>query len=118
MSNLFRLIVPALVGIAWFPLIPSRAAERPDPKMISITLPDEIHWRKSENADIATIQGDPGKPRHLHPTDQVASRPYESTPLSWRRALHMGNLGHLVGRHGTQVRSVQHLSCACGLIRR
>jgi hypothetical protein len=61
MSNVFRLIVPALVGIAWFPLIPSRAAERPDPKMISITLPDEIHWRKNANADIATIQGDPSK---------------------------------------------------------
>ena len=59
MSTLFRSIVPVLVGIAWFPLIPSRAAERPNPKMISITLPDEIHWRKSANADIATIQGDP-----------------------------------------------------------
>jgi hypothetical protein len=30
--------------------------------MISITLPDEIYWRKSANADVATIQGDPSKP--------------------------------------------------------
>ena len=62
MSTLFRSIIPALVSIACFPLIPSRAAERPDPKMISITLPDEIHWRSSVNADVATIQGDPSKP--------------------------------------------------------
>jgi len=42
--------------------IPSPAAERPDPKVISITLPDEIQWRKGSNADVATIQGDPSKP--------------------------------------------------------
>jgi quercetin dioxygenase-like cupin family protein len=62
-----------------------RAAE-PDPKIISYTLPDKIEWRKSANADTATIQGDTSKPGiyiqlirwhphnmsrpHTHPTDR------------------------------------------------
>ncbi len=62
MSTLRRLIFPALLATVWFPVVPSRAAERPDPKKISVTLPDEIQWRKGPNADTATIQGDPSKP--------------------------------------------------------
>ena len=85
MSSLRRTILPALLVAAVFSLIPARAAE-PDPKIISITLPDQIQWRKSANADTATIQGDPTKPGiyiqlikwhsgnmsrpHTHPTDR------------------------------------------------
>jgi hypothetical protein len=62
MPTLSRLFSSAMLVAALFSGIPSHAAERPDPKMISITLPNEIHWRTSPNADIATIQGDPSKP--------------------------------------------------------
>lgn len=62
MSTLRRLIFPAVLATVWLPLVPGRAAERPDPKKISITLPDEIRWKKGPNADTATIQGDPSKP--------------------------------------------------------
>jgi len=61
MSPSQRLLVSALAAAALLPVLPGRAAEKPDPKMISITLPDQINWRKSENADVATIQGDPNK---------------------------------------------------------
>jgi hypothetical protein len=62
MSISRRSIFPVLAAGTVFSQIAGRAAEKPDPKMISITLPDEINWRKSPNADIATIQGDPTKP--------------------------------------------------------
>ena len=62
MSMLCRLIFPAVAVAALFPLVPTRAQERPDPKRVSITLPDEIHWKKAPNADTAVIQGDPSKP--------------------------------------------------------
>lgn len=62
MSTLRRLIFPAVLATVWLPLVPGRAAERPDPKKISLTLPDEIRWKKGPNADTATIQGDPSKP--------------------------------------------------------
>ena len=62
MPALRRLLFPALVAAALIPLIPSRAADRPDPKLVTIKLPDEIQWRKSEANDQATIQGDPTKP--------------------------------------------------------
>lgn len=84
MLTLRRTIVPVLLATA-FLLPPSRAAE-PDPKIISFMLPDQIQWRKSTNADTATIQGDPSKPGiyiqlikwhpgnmsrpHTHPTDR------------------------------------------------
>ena len=62
MSTLNRSILSALAAAAvWIPLS-ARAAEMPDPKIISITLPDQIHWNTSANADTATIQGDPTKP--------------------------------------------------------
>jgi quercetin dioxygenase-like cupin family protein len=61
MSMLYRTIFAAAAAAALFPLAPS-AAERPDPKRVSITLPDEIQWKKSANADTAVIQGDPSKP--------------------------------------------------------
>ncbi len=62
MSTLQRLIFPALAVAALLPVTASRAADRPDPKLVSVKLPDEIQWRKSENADTANIQGDPSKP--------------------------------------------------------
>lgn len=62
MSSVRHFLLPALAAAALIPWIPSRAAGRPDPKIISIKLPDEIQWRKAEAADIATIQGDPSKP--------------------------------------------------------
>ncbi len=39
----------------------SHAAD-PDPKIMSVTLPDKIDWKKSANADTAILQGDPSKP--------------------------------------------------------
>ena len=51
MSTLQRLSLSFLAAVAVFPLIPSRAAEIPDPKKISTTLPDEIQWRKGPNAE-------------------------------------------------------------------
>ena len=57
-----RLCCSALALMAAFGPLISLAADRPDPKMRSVTLPDEIHWRKGTNADTAVIQGDPAKP--------------------------------------------------------
>lgn len=48
----------ALAALAIFPM---RAAD-PDPKIMSVTLPDKIEWRKSASADTAILQGDPSKP--------------------------------------------------------
>lgn len=62
MPTLQRLILPALAVAALLPVTASRAADRPDPKLVTIKLPDEIQWRKSEASDQATIQGDPSKP--------------------------------------------------------
>ena len=42
-------------------LVPGRAAQ-PDPKAVSITLPDKIEWKKGEASDTAMVQGDPSKP--------------------------------------------------------
>jgi hypothetical protein len=42
-------------------LMPSRAADL-DPKAITITLPDDIPWKKGPNQDSATLVGDPSKP--------------------------------------------------------
>lgn len=42
-------------------LVPGRSAE-PDPKAVSYTLPDKLEWRKGDNNDTATVQGDPSKP--------------------------------------------------------
>ncbi|MBZ5580256.1 MAG: cupin domain-containing protein [Acidobacteriia bacterium] len=61
MSTLSRSVLSALLFAAPLFLAPVRAAE-PDPKAISITLPDKINWRKSPNADTAILQGDPSKP--------------------------------------------------------
>jgi len=66
MTTLRRSILPAVSGVALFLLAPGRggapAAEQPDPKMISYTLPENIQWRKTEAQDSATLQGDPSKP--------------------------------------------------------
>ena len=86
MSVRSRSIPFALVAAAVLIPLPSRAVDTPDPKIISITLPERIQWRKSANADTATIQGDPSKPGiyiqlikwhpgnmsrpHTHPTDR------------------------------------------------
>ncbi len=56
----------------------------PDPKIMSVTLPDKIDWRKGASSDTALLQGDPSKPGlyiqltrwhagntsrpHMHPT--------------------------------------------------
>jgi len=42
-------------------LVPGRAAE-PDPKAVSVTMPDHIEWKKGNNSDTADVQGDPSKP--------------------------------------------------------
>jgi hypothetical protein len=42
-------------------LVPGRAAQ-PDPKAVSITLPDKIEWKKGDASDTALVQGDPSKP--------------------------------------------------------
>src|ERR1700680_638493 len=42
-------------------LIPGRSAE-PDPNAVSYTLPDKLEWKKGDNNDTATVQGDPSKP--------------------------------------------------------
>lgn len=57
-----RRICSVLALVAAFAPLMSRAADRPDPKMRSVTLPEEIHWRKGARADTAIIQGDPAKP--------------------------------------------------------
>ncbi len=50
----------ALLSLALF-LVPTQAAE-PDPKVMSITLPDKINWVKGAQSDNAILQGDPSKP--------------------------------------------------------
>jgi len=50
-----------LLAATAFLLVPGRAAE-PDPKAVSVTLPDKIEWKKGEASDTATVQGDPSKP--------------------------------------------------------
>lgn len=50
----------ALLSLALF-LVPTQAAE-PDPKVMSITLPDKINWVKGAQSDSAILQGDPSKP--------------------------------------------------------
>lgn len=37
-------------------------ADLPDPKIMSVTLPENIEWRKSASSDTAILQGDPSKP--------------------------------------------------------
>src|SRR5689334_22211295 len=56
-----RSVPAALLAATFSLLIPSRAAE-PDPKIMSVTLPDKIEWKISEAADSAMLQGDPSKP--------------------------------------------------------
>jgi hypothetical protein len=52
----------AVLAIATaLPLAPGRAAE-PDPKAVTVTIPDKIEWRKGANSDTANVQGDPSKP--------------------------------------------------------
>jgi len=86
MLNRQRFTLSTLVAATIFLAVPGRAAELPDPKIISITPADQIHWTKNANADTATIQGDPTKPGiyiqlirwhpgnmsrpHTHPTDR------------------------------------------------
>jgi hypothetical protein len=54
-------VAPVVLSASVFLLMPGRAAE-PDPKAITITLPDNIQWRKGPNQDSATLVGDPSKP--------------------------------------------------------
>jgi quercetin dioxygenase-like cupin family protein len=42
-------------------LLPMQGAE-PDPKILSYTLPENIHWVKGAASDRATLLGDPSKP--------------------------------------------------------
>ncbi len=42
-------------------IFPIRAAD-PDPKIMSVTVPDKIDWKKSASADTAILAGDPSKP--------------------------------------------------------
>ncbi|MBV8847262.1 MAG: cupin domain-containing protein [Bryobacterales bacterium] len=42
-------------------LMPGRGAEL-DPKAITVTLPENIQWKKGQNNDTATLYGDPSKP--------------------------------------------------------
>src|SRR5437762_425103 len=62
MSVLQRFFLSALLAAPLVLSVPSRAVDRPDPKHVAITLPDEIQWRKGANADTAVVQGDPNKP--------------------------------------------------------
>ncbi|MEI9812089.1 MAG: cupin domain-containing protein [Acidobacteriota bacterium] len=52
----------APVFLAAFLLLASLRAAEPDPKIMSVTLPDKINWRRSASADTAILQGDPSKP--------------------------------------------------------
>lgn len=54
--------LPILMAVlAVFAIFPSRAAD-PDPKVMSVTLPDKIDWKKGAGADTAILAGDPSKP--------------------------------------------------------
>ena len=57
-----RFILCAVAAAIAMSPLPVAGVEKPDPKIVTITLPDQIHWKKSPNADTATIQGDPSKP--------------------------------------------------------
>lgn len=61
MSIPTRSLLSLFTAAAAFFLTPVRAAE-PDPKAVSITLPDHINWKKGAANDTAVIQGDPSKP--------------------------------------------------------
>ena len=61
MANHPRAIFSAALAAVVFLLLPVRAAEL-DPKAITITLPDNIPWKKGPNQDNATLVGDPSKP--------------------------------------------------------
>lgn len=50
-----------LVALCALVTLPSRAAD-PDPKAISVILPDKIDWKKGAGADTAILAGDPSKP--------------------------------------------------------
>ncbi|HLH43235.1 MAG TPA: cupin domain-containing protein [Bryobacteraceae bacterium] len=50
-----------LLAAAALTVAPGRSAEL-DPKAITVTLPDNIPWRKGPGQDSALIQGDPSKP--------------------------------------------------------
>ena len=54
-------IASVSLAVAAFLLVPVRAVE-PDPKAVTVTLPDHIQWRKGAGNDTATVQGDPSKP--------------------------------------------------------
>lgn len=60
-STIWRYAAPALMGLAFVWIAPSRAAE-PDPKAVVFTLPDKIDWKKGPAQDTVTLQGDPSKP--------------------------------------------------------
>lgn len=88
MPALQRSVSCVLATAGAFLLLAGRAAE-PDPKAITITLPDSIQWRKGPNQDSATLVGDPSKPGvyiqmlrwhagnnsrpHFHSTDRYIS---------------------------------------------
>ena len=61
MLTIRRIVAAAIFGAAAFPLVPVRSAEL-DSKAVTISLPDNIQWRKGPNQDSAQIQGDPSKP--------------------------------------------------------
>jgi hypothetical protein len=51
----------AAVAVGVFVFTPGRAADL-DPKAITITLPENIQWKKGPNQDTAALVGDPSKP--------------------------------------------------------
>jgi hypothetical protein len=61
MLTIRRILPAAMLAAAAFTVVPGRSAEL-DSKAVTITLPDNIQWRKGPNQDSAPIQGDPSKP--------------------------------------------------------
>ncbi|MEP6962805.1 MAG: cupin domain-containing protein [Acidobacteriota bacterium] len=69
-----------------FVFLATAFAAEPDPKIMTVTLPDKIDWKRSASSDTAILQGDPAKPGiyielirwkagnnsrpHTHPTDR------------------------------------------------
>jgi hypothetical protein len=49
------------VVLAAVAIVPGRAAD-PDPKVMTLTLPDKINWQKGAANDMAVLAGDPSKP--------------------------------------------------------